>query len=157
MSTNKEIEIVTGKTLKLKNVLSKEIGSQDGNETQKVMQMFSSYVKSKRLTPYGPMIIRSKVVFENGTLMQKSRMMIQLRETPDKVESPYYFDELIRVENCVMARYKGDVVSVQMAYGKINVYAFENDIRLRGETYTVFVEQNDDGTIMADVFAEAEE
>ena len=72
------------------------------------------------------------------------------------MDSPYYFDELIRVENCILARYRGDPNSVQMAYGKINVYAFENDIRLKGETYTVFVEQNENG-ILADVFAEAEQ
>jgi len=154
LSTGKEIEIVTGKTLKLKNVLSKEIGSSESAEMQKAMHMFNSYMKSKKLTPYGPLIIYGKIAFENGTLVQRNRMMIQIRENPDRTESPYSFDELIRVENCIMARYRGDAASVQMAYGKINVHAFENDIQLKGETYTVFVEQNDDGRILADVFAE---
>ncbi|MCL2786334.1 MAG: hypothetical protein FWD81_03845 [Methanomassiliicoccaceae archaeon] len=156
LSTGKEIEIVRGKTLKLKNVLSKEINSQDVSEMQKAMHMFQSYTKSKSLTTYGPLIIRSNIAFENGTLIQRSRMMIQVRETPDKVDSPYYFDELVRVENCVMARYRGDPNSVQMARGKISVYAFENDIQLKGDMYTVFVEQNENG-IMADVFAETEQ
>jgi len=155
LSTGKEIEIAEGKTLKLKNVLSKEIGSQDGSEMQKAMHMFQSYMKSISLTPYGPVIIRSSVAFENGALIQRSRMMVQVRETPKAVDSPYYFDELIRVENCILARYRGDAGNVQMAYGKINVYAFENEIQLKGDTYTVFVEQNDNG-IMADVFIETE-
>ena len=154
MSTGKEIEIVTGKTLKLKNILSKEIGSSEGAEMQKAMHMFSAYIKSKKLTPYGPLVIYGKIAFENGSLVQRSRLMIQIREIPDKIESPYSFDELIRVENCIMARYRGDATSIQMAHGKINVHAFENDIQLKGETYTVFVEQNDDGRILADVFAE---
>jgi len=156
LSIGKEIEIVENKILKLKNVLSKEINSQDGAETQKVMHMFQSYTKTKSLTPYGPLIIRSSVAFENGNLVQRSRMMMQLREVPDTIDSPYYFDELIRVENCLMARYKGDATGVQMAYAKMNVYAFENDISLKGDTYTVFIEQNEKG-IMADVFVEMEQ
>ena len=154
MSTGKEIEIVVGKTLKLRNVVSKEIGQLDYNEMQKTMHMFSSYMRSKRLTPYGPTITHARVSFENGRLIQRSRIMVQVREIPERTEAPYSFDESIRVENCVMARYRGDAVSVQMAHGKINVFAFENDIRLKGDTYTVFVEQTPDGTILADVFAE---
>ena len=155
LSTGREIEIAAGKTLKLKNVLSKEIGSLENAEMQKTMHMFESYMKSKRLTPYGPVIIRSNTAFENELLVQRNRMMIQVRETPENTDSPYYFDELIRVERCIMARYRGEVASVHMAHGKISVYAFENDIRLKGETYTVFIEQSESG-ILADVFAEAE-
>ncbi|MCL2031755.1 MAG: hypothetical protein FWG96_00540 [Methanomassiliicoccaceae archaeon] len=155
LSTSKSIEIVTGKTLKLKNVLSRYVISQDGTEMQKVMHMFNSYMKANRLTPYGPTTINTKSVFENGSLVQRSRMMVQVRETPAKVEPPYSFSELIRVENCVMARYHGNAASVQMAHGKIQVYAFENNIKLKGETYTVLIEQ-DGNDIMADVFMEAE-
>ena len=41
----------------------------------------------------------------------------------------------------------------KFAYDKINLEAFENDIELTGESYTVFVDQNEEeGTIVADVF-----
>ena len=156
LSTGKEIEVVEGKTLKLKNVLSKDVGPLDSNEMQKSMHMFGAYMKSKSLTPYGPTITHAKISFENGRLIQRSRIMVQVREIPEKTDAPYSFDELIRVENCLMARYRGDAASVQMAHGKLNIYAFENDIKLKGDTYTVFVEQEQDGTIVADVFAEVE-
>jgi hypothetical protein len=48
----------------------------------------------------------------------------------------------------------GPAESLRFAYDKINLYAFENDIKLNGENYTIFVEQNEEDMIVADVFAE---
>jgi len=154
LSTTKEIEIAEDKVLKLKNVLSRHIGSGDASETQKAAYMFESYAKSKGLKPYGPTIVKASVVYENGRPAQRSEMMVQLREAPDKIESPYSFTELLRVERCLLARYRGDVPNLPMAYGKLQVYAFEHGIDLKGDTFTIIIEQNEDG-ILADVFAEA--
>ena len=44
---------------------------------------------------------------------------------------------------------------MQFAYDKINLEASENDIKLKGDSYTVFVDQDEEeGTIIADVFME---
>jgi len=46
---------------------------------------------------------------------------------------------------------------MKFAYDKINLYAFENDIKLKGDSYTVFVDsQEENDTIIADVFMERE-
>ncbi|MDR0887596.1 MAG: hypothetical protein LBM39_00215 [Candidatus Methanoplasma sp.] len=153
LSTGKQIEIVENKVLKLKNVLSRDLSSQDSGEIQKVFVMFDSYTKSKNLTPYGPMIIHSRSHVEHGTLSNKSRLLAQLREIPEKTDPPYAFDELVRIENCLLARYRGDPRLIQMAHGKLQVYAFENGITLKNETYTVFIEQTEN-ELIADVFAE---
>ena len=153
MNTSNEIIVANSKILKLNNVVSRAISAQDQEEMQKTMQMFNSYFKSKMLIPYGPIIVHSKTSFNNGALSQKTEMMVQVREAPDKIDAPYSFESHIRIENCVMARYCGDPMKVQMAYGKIQVYAFENDVQLKDETYTVFVEQIE-GVLNADVFVE---
>jgi len=152
-NTSKGIEIVEGKVLKLKNVLSKELLSRDPMEAQKEAYMFESYVKSKGFKPYGPSIVKTEAFFDNRALMERKTMMVQLRDIPDSLEMPYVFEGLVRVENCLLARYRGDMSSLSMAYAKLQLHAFENDITLKGSTYTVIVEQNEGG-VVADVFAE---
>ena len=149
----KGIEIAENKTLKLKNILYKEIGFGTDADTQKAAYMFESYIKSKGFVPYGPSIIKVSVIYENGKLLQKKEMMVQLRQVPDKIESPYSFTELLRIENCLLARYHGNMFNLPMAYSKLQVYAFENNIGLKGDTFTIIIEQKE-GDITADVFAE---
>lgn len=148
-----DIEIAENKTLKLNRVIFRELRQQDGNEIQKALHMLMSFIRSKKLTPYGPTVIHSKTVFENMRPIQITRIMVQLRESLESVDSPYSFEELIRVENCILARYRGDAVRLQIAYGKIQVHAFENDISLKDEMYTVLIEETPSG-ILADVFVE---
>jgi hypothetical protein len=153
LSTAKEIEIVDGKTLKLNNVLSKETGTLDGDELAKALHMFDAYTKSKKLTPYGPMVMFSKTAFDGAKMSQRSKLMAQLREAHENPDPPYSFDRVVKVDGCVLARYRGSAVGLQVAYSKLQVYAFEHDIQLKGETYTVIIEQKD-GDILADVFTE---
>jgi len=42
---------------------------------------------------------------------------------------------------------------LQFAYSKLQLHAFDNDIKLKGDSYTVFVE-NKEGKMVADVFME---
>ncbi|MDR0508258.1 MAG: hypothetical protein LBG63_00290 [Candidatus Methanoplasma sp.] len=148
-----EIEIAENKTLKLNRVIFRELRQQDNNEVQKALYMLSSFIKSKKLTPYGPTIVHSKTIFENMRPIQITRIMVQLRESLESVNPPYAFEESIRVENCILARYRGDAARLQIAYGKIQVYAFEKDIHLKDEMYTVLIEETPSG-LLADVFAE---
>ncbi|MCL2143278.1 MAG: hypothetical protein FWH44_03360 [Methanomassiliicoccaceae archaeon] len=148
---DREITIVEDKVLKLKNVLSKELVSGDPAETQKSAHMFETYIRSKGLEPYGPMIIKTSVTFEDGRPRERKEIMVQIRDVPKKVEPPYAFTELLRVENCLLARYRGDTFNLPMAYGKMQVYAFEKEMDIAGETYTIVVEQNEN-SILADVF-----
>jgi hypothetical protein len=120
---------------------------------QKTVRMFEAYAKSKKLTPYGPLIVRSRTEYAASGLIQRTTVMIQLREEHSEPDAPYGFEKLLRREGCLLARYRGPPAGLAAAYSKIQVHAFENDIRLNGETYTVFVEQNADG-LLADVFAE---
>ncbi|MDR1690249.1 MAG: hypothetical protein LBR42_00205 [Candidatus Methanoplasma sp.] len=150
---NNDIEIAENKTLKLNRVLFRELRQHDNEDIQKSLYMLDSYIKSKKLEPYGPTVVHSRTVFENMRPISITRIMVQLREIPESVGSPYSFEELIRVENCILARYRGDAPHLQLAYGKMQVYAFEHGISLKDETYTVLIEETPSG-ILADVFAE---
>jgi hypothetical protein len=49
--------------------------------------------------------------------------------------------------------YQGEESKLKFAYDKINLKAFEEDIPLKGDSYTIFIDQQDD-QIIADVFME---
>ena len=62
-------------------------------------------------------------------------------------------ESVLRIPNCMYCRYIGSEGKLKFAYDKINLEAFENDIKLTCESYIVFVDQNEEeGTIVADVF-----
>ena len=153
LSMSKEIIIECGKSLKLNNIISREIPVQDNDEIQRIMHMFNSYMKTKGLTPYGPMIILNSSLIENNTIIPVSKIMIQIREEPESLEPPYVFDGTIKLSNCILARYRGDLFNLQMAYSKIQVYAFENELELKDEIYSIFVKQ-DLSEITVDIFVE---
>ena len=150
-----EIEIAEGKVLKLNRVLIRPMDDETGNSREKTMRMFDSYMRSNGMKPYGPAIIRVRNVISENRLAQYSDMMVQLRETPGDVSNPYRFEESIRVENCLMARYRGPAASLPVAYSKMQVYSFEHSIALSDTTFTVFLEQTPDGDLVADIFVEA--
>jgi len=50
-------------------------------------------------------------------------------------------------------RFIGKETKLKYAYDKLGVYAYENDIELKGSTYTVFVDEDGENFI-ADVFME---
>ena len=62
-------------------------------------------------------------------------------------------DAVLRVKNCLYAHYTGPMSHSQLASSKLQILAFENDIKLSGNTYTIFVNQDDDEAVV-DVFME---
>lgn len=150
----KSIQTSEKKTLKLSNVLIWELDiSEQADFATKVIQM-ESYIKSKGAMPIGPLIQKTSYsINEEGQLDVHIYLMRQSNNFIHNVEEPYKMESLIRVRNCMYARYIGPEEKLKFAYDKINVTAFEEDIELSNENYTIFVDQQDDN-IVADVFVE---
>ncbi len=53
----------------------------------------------------------------------------------------------------MFARYTEKEENLQFAYSKLQLHAFENEIKLKGDRYTVF-DESKDGKMVADVFME---
>ena len=153
LSTTKEIQIVSGKTLKLNHVLSRKMNGADSEEVHRVMHMFDAYAKSHKLTLYGPAILHSCSELKDGVVAQQIELMGQVREIPRKILPPYSFNETIRIENCLLVRYHGNIEKLPLAYSKLEIHCFENDLILQGEIYTVILEEKEN-IITADIFAE---
>lgn len=156
MSTNNIIEIREGKKLKLHNVLTKELTEKEVNEFSRTIQVFQEHLKARAIHPMGPLITYTTPYLEDGLLRNKITLITQLSVSLHN-EPKYplsYYDELI-VSNCLFARLIGPQIYSYLANYKLQVYAFENNFKLKGSTYTVYSGNNEDN-VTVDVFAEIE-
>lgn len=142
------------KTLKLANVISKEVNINILESLEREVVLIENYIKSKGSQPIGPLIqYTSTKVNEQGELDLVIKLMRQSSNFINNVEPPYQMKSVLRIKDCMYVRYTGPESKLKFAYDKINLIAFEEDIELKGDSYTVFVNQVDDN-IIADVFME---
>lgn len=156
MNTIEKIVVRENKVLKLNNVLIREVSESEFSDLNKISYMMESYIKSKGNAIIGPMInYSSGEINDNGQVKIILKLMVQLKNPLHNVEAPYSLEKQIRVTNCIFARYSEKEENLQFAYSKLQLHAFENDIKLKGDSYTVYVESKD-GKMVADVFMEVE-
>lgn len=145
------------KTLKLTNALIIQLGEEDFENINLVVEKMENYIKAKGYMPVGPLIQYSGTkINEAGELDITVKLIRQSSQFINHTEEPYKCESLMRIKNCMYVRYTGPETSLKFAYDKINLTAFEEDIKLKGDSYTVFVNQIDDD-IIADVFMERSE
>lgn len=114
--------------------------------------MMNSYIKSKGNSIIGPMINYSSLITDEcGEPRLKFRIMFQLRNPIHNVEKPYEYQNQIKVTNSLFAKFTEREENLKFAYSKLQLHAFENDIKLLGDSYTVFVDKKEEN-IVADVF-----
>lgn len=147
---------VSNKTLKLTNVLAAKMTAEDIQDMAFAEKM-ENYIKSKGYQPIGPMVQYTGVgQDENGEPDLAIRMLRQANGYINHTESPYTMESVLRVPNCLYVRFIGPQEKLNIAYSKLTVYAYEEDIPLTGSSYTVFVNQLDNEDIVADIFMEKE-
>lgn len=149
-----KIEVNMNKILKLSNVLIEVIEINNIEDFNVLFLKIENYIKSKGATAIGPLIQKiSYHVNDEGKPEVKVYLMRQANNFIHNVEPPYTMESVLRVKNCMYARYTGPEEKLKFAYDKINLTAFEEDIELSNESYTIFVDKQDDN-IIADVFVE---
>ena len=80
-------------------------------------------------------------------------MMQQATQFIGQMEQDYHMDAVLRVKNCLYAHYTGPMPDSQLASYKLQVHAFENEQKLTGTSYTIYVNQDEDDAVV-DVFME---
>jgi hypothetical protein len=154
MNTTEKIVVRENKTLKLNNVLIREVSQNELVDINKISYMMDSYIKTKGNGTVGPMINYSGAEGdENGQIKLVIKLMVQLKNPIHNIDKPYEFKSQIRITNCLFGRFSEKEENLQFAYSKLQVHAFENDIKLKGDSYTVFVNKNEE-KLVADVFME---
>jgi len=148
-----KIQTSYNKTLKLTNVLIQEVDLKESEGLDKEVLRMENYLKNKGAQPIGPLIQYMEVEGGGEDIKLTIKLMMQSNTFIHNIEEPYKMESIIRVKNCMYARYTGEESKLKFAYDKINLIAFEEDIPLKGDCYTIFVSSNDDN-IIADVFME---
>ena len=151
----RSIHLGVNKSLKLSNVLSTKLDISEKNvDFEAIVLKMENYIKSKGAIPVGPLIQKtSYCTNDEGQLCISINLLRQTNTFIRNVEEPYKMEALIRVRNCLYARYIGPEDCLKLAYDKINIAAFEENIELCKVNYTIFVDQEDDN-IVADIFVE---
>ncbi len=150
-----KLQFNENKTLKLTNVLKYKILLDEENfDFNVAIEQMQSYIKTKGAMQIGPLIQYTRTFLnENNELDMEIIMMLQCNNYIHSVEQPYSMESVIRVPNALYCRYSGPESSLKFAYDKINLEAFENDIKVGDCNYTIFVDSNQEEDIMiADVF-----
>ena len=148
----REIQIAQNKTLKLTNVLARKIEAEEFANLQIVLTQMQNFMKSNNAQPIGPMIQCVKI--PGGPNPQPEvYMMQQTTQLIPRMEPGYTQDAVLRVRGCLYAHYTGPMSQSGLASQKLNIFAFENELELNGNVYTIFVNQDDDDAVV-DVFME---
>ena len=149
------------KILKLQNVLSVQVDLESESDELFDIEInkLNTYIQTHGAKQIGPLIqATSFEIKDDGAVDIKMQFMLQTDNFIHNVEPPYKMDSILRVKNCLYARYIGPEDKLKFSYDKLGVYAFENDIELDGCNYTIYVDRNEeDETMVADVFMPVKE
>lgn len=152
-----KLQFHNNKVLKLTNVLKyKILIDEESFDLNVAIEQMQSYIKIKGAMQIGPLIQYTRTFINDaGELDMEIIMMLQCNNYINSVEQPYIMESVVRVPNAMYCRYNGPEEKLKFAYDKIQLEAFENDIPLKGDSYTIFVDRDEENeTIIADVFME---
>ena len=148
----REIQTAENKTLKLTNVVSRRIQPEEFNNMQIVLTQMHNFIKSNGAQPLGPLVQCIKLP-AGPNPQPEIYMMQQATQLIPRMEAGYSMDAVLRVRNCLYAHYTGPMPESQLASYKLQVHAFENEQKLTGTSYTIYVNQDEDDAVV-DVFME---
>ena len=146
-----KLEVAQQKTLKLTNVLIRDVPLESLNEIPLVVEQMENFIKTKGFQPIGPLVQYNAVIGEGENTSIVLRLMRQSDGYITCMDKQYTMEAVLRVPNCLYVRYKGVNEKLQFAYNKLRLTAFEEEIALKGVIYTLFVREDYD-TVIADVF-----
>ena len=162
---DKIIKIQGKKSLRLDNVLIKDIinisavdletNEEDENFSIELeVEKMNNEIRTKGANQVGPLIQYSGASGDEEALEIKVSLMLQVDRYINDVSAPYRRESVVQAKNCLYTRFTGAEEDIQFAYQKMQVTAYEEDIRLKGSSYTIFLDSDDEGNITADIFME---
>ncbi|MBA4538124.1 hypothetical protein H1Z61_13510 [Bacillus aquiflavi] len=157
MSTDK-IAIKHNKKLKLTNVLIRECQKNELNQTDKVLATIDQYVRNQGADMIGPIIFYNHAhINADGTMEHQQKILVQLNQIITEIDPIYQFKASLEVPNCLFARFCEREENLKFAFSKLELTAFEHDLLLKGDSYTLFLKEPiGNENVVADIFMEVE-
>jgi len=143
---SREILIEENKVLSLKKTLIREYKINE-EPLDKKLHMFESYLKMHKIETFGPLIIKTHI---KGTDKPKLviSVIIQVKDNNPSLLSPYKFENELIIGPCLFSRFVGEEQYANIAQSKMQVYAYENNIILGTESYSVYKEKSDINSVI---------
>ena len=156
------MDVNNNKTLRLENVLiytvfnmnTSQIGSieEEPFSLELEVSKMDNEIRTKGARPVGPLIQYSNSKSEDESISMQMCFMLQADKYVNHLTPPYTMEPVILVTDCIYIRFIGLEEDIHYAYQKIEVYAYEREIILTGDSYTIFLDSSDKGMITADIF-----
>lgn len=147
-----KLEVKENKRLVLKNVIIKELRNIAVDQYDIEMNKFMNTLELHKAQTFGPIVSRMKgtTIHDDGSMSVDYDLMVQAHDF-------LQYEKMFRVENeivsnhCLYIRYEGDPQYIMYAQQKLDLYAYENDLSLKSDMYTLFLSQTEQG-ITVDYF-----
>lgn len=147
-----KIEIRENKKLILKKVINKSLDLIPLENLDTEINRFYNNIQALKAQVFGPLIIRNKgmKISDDGQITSDYDLYIQAHDYKQYKNQFNVLDEVV-VEYCLYTRFEGKPEYIQLAFNKLEIYEYEEDIITRGDVYMVSLEDSQDYIIM-DIF-----
>ena len=149
-----KIKINNSKTLKLVHTLERKLTDQELFQMDKILEQMENYILVKQSKPMGPLIqYANAYMLPDGTQQVDIRLIRQMSSPIENTDKQYEYQAERKIANCLYGSYAGEQKNLNYVYNKMMVTAFEEDISLVGDSYTIFI-KGDEDDFAVDVFME---
>ena len=152
-----KIEIQKNKTLKLQNVVSKRFenvlnqSEDDDANFESVIASIDNQIKTKGANQIGPLIQLTQTNVTEEDAQVSISFMLQADNYINNVDIGFSNQAVIKEQNCYYSRFIGSQNDITYVYQKMQIEAYEDDVKLSNKTYTIFVDEKD-GISTIDIF-----
>lgn len=147
-----KIEIRENKKLILKKVINRNLDLIPLENLDTEINRFYNNIQALKVQVFGPLIIRNKgmKISDDGQITSDYDLYIQAHDYKQYKNQFNLLDEVV-VEYCLYTRFEGKPEYLQLAFNKLEIYEYEEDIITRGDVYMVSLEDSEDYIVM-DIF-----
>lgn len=147
-----KVEIKQNKKLKLVSTIKKSLDHINISNIEIEINKFIDEINLLKIQTFGPLIIRNKEtrISEEGNITADYDLYIQAHDYKQYKNHFNILDELV-VENCLYTRFEGKPECLQLAFNKLEIYEYEEDIVTRGDIFMVSLEDSPEKIVM-DIF-----
>ena len=155
------LEVKNDRTLKLNNVINRRVNEEELEDFNFLVEIekMRNFIRVHGATQIGPLIQHSKIRKDfNEDVKIYLEFIMQCDRNICNVKNQYIHKPVLKISNCMYCHYEGSENNLRFAREKIEILAFEEERKLMGDCYTVYIDVNDKTEIIrADVFMPVKE
>lgn len=136
-----KLEVKENKKLVLKNVIVHRQDQLDIRKFDKEIEKLHQKMKLIGVQTYGPLVVKNSgtKIHNDGQVTVDYEFYMQAHNYKEFTKFFETQDQII-CENCIYVRFEGAIEDLQLAYSKLDLHMYENDLQTDGTNYTVYVQ-----------------